>query len=705
MKVCVLLIFLVLYSFLSGIDVEGSIYEDTVWSPENNPYHVVGDIIVEEDVTLTIEPGVLVLLKSMLMYDLDDFISNANYNSIDHTGNIFVYGELETIGTETDSIRFTRDTDSLYYHWGIIRIYNQESRTHFRYCHIDHSSAILTFGSRFEGSITSDSRDIIIEDCYFFNNYTNISRENNPMDSYISVRNSSFMTELGEIGDYWGNNGVGYSMNTGYGYYTGNYFESKDLNLCGLVAYNTFRERYRWHLYHGIDTPIYIYDNDFGVPIGSGGGIHDTILNYCDVIIAGNEIVNIGNIDLEFIHGDFYFFNNQIINTDIPLDSRFDGNAYVFNNFFDNSLITFMGGFTNIFNNISINTSSSGIIPWRAGSFFNNIFVNNSHVIDFETIANPFYGPYENCVFLDCNNPIAGDPLFLPGFRNCLLDFDLPISIINLGGNIIDEDMDAEDVFINPDNGNFHHVPGSVCIDAGYETDYLPMFDYGYHQRIWDGDEDGTAEIDIGVFEYDAPALGGIEGYTYNLETAEILKNVFVCDDTEVYLFDVSDSTGYYRITLADGVYDPIAEFPFYQDLMMEGVTVNNGVYTELDLYLAPDGYVEIEEDEIIETGNALSLYNYPNPFNPETTISFSTTEDIRLRKTTTRQAENTEINIYNIKGQRIRSFKIQNLKFKISTVVWDGKDDRGRFVCSGVYLCRLRSGDEEACCKMMLIK
>jgi len=55
-------------------------------------------------------------------------------------------------------------------------------------------------------------------------------------------------------------------------------------------------------------------------------------------------------------------------------------------------------------------------------------------------------------------------------------------------------------------------------------------------------------------------------------------------------------------------------------------------------------------------------MRNYPNPFNPETTIYFSTTTN--LRGTTAWQAEgteNTEIIIYNIKGERIRTFKIQN--------------------------------------------
>ena len=95
----------------------------------------------------------------------------------------------------------------------------------------------------------------------------------------------------------------------------------------------------------------------------------------------------------------------------------------------------------------------------------------------------------------------------------------------------------------------------------------------------------------------------------------------------------------------------------------------------------------------------SLSLFNYPNPFNPETTISFFTTED----------AENTELNIYNLKGQHIRSFKIHpdkiGTKFKINTVVWDGNDDSGKHVASGIYLVRLKAGEKINSKKILLLK
>ena len=114
---------------------------------------------------------------------------------------------------------------------------------------------------------------------------------------------------------------------------------------------------------------------------------------------------------------------------------------------------------------------------------------------------------------------------------------------------------------------------------------------------------------------------------------------------------------------------------------------------------IAPDmGAYEfglVNTDEVIIQNSKLNIQNYPNPFNPETTISFSTPEN----------TENIEISIYNIKGQRVKSFKIQNSKFKIQKVVWDGKNENGRKVSSGIYLLRLKSNNETVTKKLMMIK
>ena len=125
---------------------------------------------------------------------------------------------------------------------------------------------------------------------------------------------------------------------------------------------------------------------------------------------------------------------------------------------------------------------------------------------------------------------------------------------------------------------------------------------------------------------------------------------------------------------------------------------------TELDWEELTDGNIMIralvnftpdaEPVEIIPSVIALNVY--PNPFNPETTISFSTTYD----------ADITELSIYNVKGQKVRTLINEILPEGEHSVIWDGRDGQnGQYISSGVYLIRLSSGDQNFSKKVMLIK
>jgi len=86
------------------------------------------------------------------------------------------------------------------------------------------------------------------------------------------------------------------------------------------------------------------------------------------------------------------------------------------------------------------------------------------------------------------------------------------------------------------------------------------------------------------------------------------------------------------------------------------------------------------------------SLIIYPNPFHTETTISFSSTE----------VDEGAEIEIYNIKGQKIKQFSIDDSRFSID---WNGKDKSGNAVSSGIYFLKLKTGKNSLTKKMILMR
>ncbi len=85
---------------------------------------------------------------------------------------------------------------------------------------------------------------------------------------------------------------------------------------------------------------------------------------------------------------------------------------------------------------------------------------------------------------------------------------------------------------------------------------------------------------------------------------------------------------------------------------------------------------------------------NYPNPFNPETTLRFSLAA-----------AGPARLCVYNLKGQLVRVLADAQMPAGNHRLVWDGKDAQGRDQGSGVYLYRLESGDFRQTRKMILVK
>ena len=85
---------------------------------------------------------------------------------------------------------------------------------------------------------------------------------------------------------------------------------------------------------------------------------------------------------------------------------------------------------------------------------------------------------------------------------------------------------------------------------------------------------------------------------------------------------------------------------------------------------------------------------NYPNPFNPETRISFS------LDK-----SQNVSIEIYNIKGQKVKTLVNGELPAKNHVIIWRGDDDFGKSVGSGVYFYKMKTGNYTETKKMLMLK
>jgi hypothetical protein len=156
----------------------------------------------------------------------------------------------------------------------------------------------------------------------------------------------------------------------------------------------------------------------------------------------------------------------------------------------------------------------------------------------------------------------------------------------------------------------------------------------------------------------------------------------------------------------ADGVNDFVM---IYQNDDVGGTFMRGD---ELDpnfdmLYVAP---VDFETIEVPGTGigdgldagggipKAFALgQNYPNPFNPSTTIAF----DLPVMGSN----QSVNLTIYDLRGRCVRILIDSELEPGNHKIHWNGRDDRGQSVASGIYLYRLKAGDETFTRKMTVLK
>ncbi|KPL19472.1 MAG: hypothetical protein AMJ92_03350 [candidate division Zixibacteria bacterium SM23_81] len=155
-----------------------------------------------------------------------------------------------------------------------------------------------------------------------------------------------------------------------------------------------------------------------------------------------------------------------------------------------------------------------------------------------------------------------------------------------------------------------------------------------------------------------------------NAETTVAYYHIYLSVDEEAYqLVDTTTDTSY--VVEADGGH--------YYRLRVAGVNA----YQE-------EGPLSLESEEVLcqpalgERPIEYQLHqNYPNPFNANTTLSYQTPEANRV-----------VLAIFNVQGQKVRTLVDDSADPGLHQVSWDGTDDIGMAVASGVYFCQMWCGD-----------
>jgi len=379
-------------------------------------------------------------------------------------------------------------------------------------------------------------------------------------------------------------------------------------------------------------------------------------------------------------------------------------------------------------------------IPRSVTSIASNAFAGcsglTSIVVDPE---NPVYRSEDNCL-LQGNTLIVGCQIseipnnitsigdFAFAAHTYLTDIDIPDSVVSIGGSAFRECVNLVSITI-PDGlstiGNYTfqgcgklsnitlpdgiisiganafnscYSLSSITIPTSVTNIGADAFRYCHSLTIY-------TELESRPTGWDISWNGG-QPVVWGVSTDTVAPTDLV--------FQVSDDIIHLAWTPPAGAYTPAFEsYSVYRDGVFLVGDLTNPSYTDTNptqethtycVYAVYTGGVSepsnvitvslnSEHDHVVSAVTRLSG-NYPNPFNPTTTISFSMACEGRVSLT-----------VYNVKGQIVNVLVNGVRDAGEHKVVWDGRDFSGRSVSSGVYFYQMVSGDFVSVKKMLMIK
>ncbi|MDD4667592.1 MAG: T9SS type A sorting domain-containing protein [Candidatus Cloacimonetes bacterium] len=162
---------------------------------------------------------------------------------------------------------------------------------------------------------------------------------------------------------------------------------------------------------------------------------------------------------------------------------------------------------------------------------------------------------------------------------------------------------------------------------------------------------------------------------------------LYASDDNlnNIYIYDLSDPS---QPALVKTI---TTNFATYDMKLRNGLLYTANSYAGMHI-LDPDAPSGIEDPT--HQPPLVALSNYPNPFNPSTTISYSIPEGGPVK-----------LNIYNLKGQLIKVLINKEESSGDHSIMWDGRDRNGNIVAGGVYLYRLSTPGSSVSKKMLMMK
>ncbi|MCB9088748.1 MAG: tandem-95 repeat protein [Calditrichae bacterium] len=205
-----------------------------------------------------------------------------------------------------------------------------------------------------------------------------------------------------------------------------------------------------------------------------------------------------------------------------------------------------------------------------------------------------------------------------------------------------------------------------------------------------------TPVNDAPIFSDLPDSLGFAADSSVTLALWDYVSDPETADSLLTFFFEVSNSSLESSFDSTSGLLTLSAK-PGFSGSASLGITVsdpqNAAVSDTIAVTVSPA--VSIAEPAVAQQPLQYALeQNYPNPFNPETIIKFQLPAAGRVT-----------LAVYNILGQKVRTLVNERREAGFYEAVWNGRDERGGQLASGIYIYHLRAGSYQQVRKMIFLK
>jgi hypothetical protein len=183
------------------------------------------------------------------------------------------------------------------------------------------------------------------------------------------------------------------------------------------------------------------------------------------------------------------------------------------------------------------------------------------------------------------------------------------------------------------------------------------------------------------------PMVGSIAGIVRNLQNQPLSGATITCGTVSA----TTNNSGAYSLQVNAGIHSITANHPNYLPVTHDNVTVAAGQTTTINFQLSPSANADPNLSPVVATE---LKGNYPNPFNPSTSIAFSIKDTCPVK-----------LIVYNLQGKMIKELLHVTLESGHYSLAWDGTDKHGTPAASGVYYYKMTAGKYSSTRKMILLK